>query len=128
MQGIGEVHPRSVMRERQFSRCAILQLHPRHGKHGLQGGAALPGREAVEAAYHPLQFQQHGRGHEQHFAGLDQPARGLALPLRLGIAGVLDQVTREDIGVEADHLPTRRSTEAGSKSAGTALRRLRSSP
>ena len=82
-------------------------------------------REAIVAAHHPFQFEQHSLANHQRPPGLDQPSRRRVLTICLRVAPVLHVVARQHIAIESDH---ERSVLAGSKSTGTAARLLRSMP
>jgi len=93
---------------------------------GPSAGQAHTGQQAQLAGKaREVQFKHHRLAHHRCLAGFDQAPRSEPLPCSLQVRRVLDAVPGEDVGVEADHVCSR---EAGSKSAGTALRHLSSMP
>src|SRR5690349_8439806 len=81
--------------------------------------------KTVVATHEPFEFQDYRLAHHQRLTGLDQTPCRHPLAFRFGIRLVFDVVAGKNVGVEANH---RLSSVAGSRSTGTAPRRLFSMP
>ena len=125
MKGVGKVETRFAVGQRLIHHVTILDGDVTQPQQVSQHAGHLLPREAVVAPHDPLEFEDDRLADHQRLAGLDQATGGGALPLRFGVRGVLDLTARQDVDVEPDHRVT---NDAGSRSAGTVVRRPFSMP
>lgn len=125
MQRVGEIDLRVAIRQGLLHCAAVFDRDVRQIEQVSQDRSGLCRCKTAVAAHDPLQLQDHRLAHHQRLARLHEAPSSQPLALRFRIRIVFEVVAGEDGGVEANH---RLNSSAGSKSAGTALRRLLSMP